>query len=138
MLSSLLAVSACTVHEFMNLTFNQVSFFIQQVGLSAASFGVSDADVTTVVQTLNNTFNMQCLPAAAVVTSDAELQSICINPTCPLAPNNNCTAYTTGNTAIAQAAAAVADPPATAASTPAPTALATQAPTPAPYYFPYD
>lgn len=35
------------VHKYMDLNATQVNYFIEQVGLSAKSFGASDADVTT-------------------------------------------------------------------------------------------
>ena len=83
--------SQTTVHAFMDLDTAQNSYFIQQVGLAAASFGVSAADVQTVATTLNNTFGYRCAPAVTVIPSAGPVyDSICQNVTCPIAPNGNC------------------------------------------------
>lgn len=91
------------VHKFMDLDVNEVGYFITQVGLSAASFGVADADVTAVGMALNNAFGYRCSPPAAIpATASPALQAICIDSSCPLAPSATCAAY------------AAATPPATA------------------------
>lgn len=90
--------SMYTTHKFMNLSSNQMGYFISQVGLAASSFGVSDADVSTVATALNSLFNQKCLPAAAVVSTEAELQSICIGEGCTLASPSDCSAYSTLST----------------------------------------
>lgn len=81
------------VHKFMALDKNEVSYFIQQVGLSAASFGVSDADVAAVGMSLNKHFNVRCAPKEAIIQSEPMYQSICIDNDCDLAPNATCSAY---------------------------------------------
>lgn len=66
------------VHKYMGLDANQVGYFIEQVGLSAASFGVSMADITAVGTALNEYFNYRCLPPMSIPSYEpAYLQSIC-------------------------------------------------------------
>jgi len=78
----------------MDLDIYEVSYFIQQVGLSAASFGVSMDDVNTVGKALMMAFGYRCAPPAVIIPgSGAMLQSICIAPNCPLAPNATCSMY---------------------------------------------
>jgi hypothetical protein len=86
--------SQYNVHKFMDLDVNEVGYFIQQVGLSAASFGVTEEDVAAVGKSLNDTFGYRCAPAAGVIPADdVELQSICIDESCPISPNATCDAY---------------------------------------------
>lgn len=81
-------------HKFMNLNEHELGYFITQVSLSAASFGVSTEDVTTVGQALTKLFAYRCAPETVVVPSQgAHLQSICLADTCPLSPNDTCSAY---------------------------------------------
>ncbi|KAI6780272.1 uncharacterized protein J7T54_003051 [Emericellopsis cladophorae] len=83
------------VHKFMNLNLAENTYFIQQVGMAAASFGVAEEDVTTVGTALNSLFNVRCAPpATAVKAQGPQLQSICIDEeTCPLAEDANCALY---------------------------------------------
>ncbi|SMY22495.1 unnamed protein product [Zymoseptoria tritici ST99CH_1A5] len=82
------------VHRFMALTADENEYFIQQVGLSAASFGVTEDDVTAVGKALTDTFNYRCAPAAAVLPkAEPELQAICQAEDCPISPNATCDAY---------------------------------------------
>ena len=82
------------VHKFMALDEFQVGYFITQVGLSAASFGVTTEDVTAVGMSLNQVFNYKCAPPTPVVPSQGpQLQAICIADTSPLAANDTCSAY---------------------------------------------
>ncbi|KAF2099944.1 hypothetical protein NA57DRAFT_55876 [Rhizodiscina lignyota] len=82
------------VHKFMALDAFEVGYFIQQVGMSAASFGVSDSDAATVGNTLNAVFGHKCAAAAAVLPSaKEELQAICIADDCPVATNASCKSY---------------------------------------------
>lgn len=73
----------------------QVGYFITQVGLSAASFGVAADDVTAVGMALANLFGHRCAPPTTVVPAQgAQLQAICVADTCPLSPEAaNCSAY---------------------------------------------
>jgi hypothetical protein len=99
----------------MHLDSDEVGYFIQQVGLSAASFGVSKADVTAVGDLLTKVFDVKCSPAFEVIPGQgAQLQSICIDDSCKQASPANCSAY--GN---------IAEEPVSATSTaPSPTTTA--------------
>ena len=78
----------------MDLGPNEVGYFIQQVGLSAQSFGVTPDDVTAVGNLLTTTFDGKCAAAATVIPSQgAQLQAICTADNCPMAANANCSAY---------------------------------------------
>jgi hypothetical protein len=82
------------VHKFMDLNPMQLGYFITQVGLSAASFGVTMDDVTTVGMALNSLFGYRCsAPAMVIPNTPPETQAICQDKSCPLAPNANCSAY---------------------------------------------
>jgi len=83
------------VHKFMNLNLAENTYFIQQVGMAAASFGVAEEDVATVGEALNSLFNVRCAPpATAVEAQGPQLQSICIDEeTCPLAEDADCALY---------------------------------------------
>lgn len=82
------------VHRFMFLEKNEMDYFIMQVGLAAASFGVAEEDVTAVGQALNKLFNYKCSPETTVIKEQGpQLPSICQADTCPLDPNATCDAY---------------------------------------------
>ncbi|KAK1976585.1 hypothetical protein LZ30DRAFT_734242 [Colletotrichum cereale] len=82
------------VHKFMDLDVNEVGYFIQQVALAAASFGVAQDDIKTVGTALNQLFGLRCSPAAtAIPEQGAQLQAICIADTCPISPNAVCASY---------------------------------------------
>lgn len=100
----------------MDLDSDEVGYFIQQVGLSAASFGVTKDDVTAAGMLLDNMFNRKCAAAAPLAPgAPAELQAICIADDCQQASNANCSAYGT-----------IAGEPVNATSTaPSPTTTAT-------------
>ncbi|TVY16688.1 hypothetical protein LARI1_G008031 [Lachnellula arida] len=86
--------SMYTVHQFMDLSAAEVGYFIQQVALSAASFGVATDDLTAVGKALTSTFDVKCAPATTVIKAQGpQLQSICIDSTCPLAVNSTCDMY---------------------------------------------
>ena len=86
--------SMYTAHKFMNLNPYQLGYFITQVGLSAASYGVAVDDITQVGMALTNAFSYRCAPAVAIIpTTTPELQSICVDATCPQAQNATCAAY---------------------------------------------
>lgn len=86
--------SQYNVHKFMDLDIYQVTYFIQQVGLSAASFGVAPADVQYVGTALMQLFGYKCAPPMTVIPAQgAQLQAICIANNCPTAANATCAAY---------------------------------------------
>ncbi|CAK3861393.1 Hypothetical predicted protein [Lecanosticta acicola] len=72
-------LSMYKVHKFMHLGEKELGYFITQVGMSAASFGVSATDVATVGKALMDTFGYRCSPPTSVPAgAPKELQSICI------------------------------------------------------------
>ena len=78
----------------MNLDPNEVGYFIQQVGLSAQSFGVTPDDITAVANLLTTTFDSKCAAATTIIPSQgAQLQAICTADECPMAAQANCSAY---------------------------------------------
>ncbi|KAF7865717.1 hypothetical protein EAF04_005883 [Stromatinia cepivora] len=88
------SASQYNVHKFMDLSDAEVNYFIEQVALSASSFGVSASDLMIIGYALRQSFGYRCLPPATVIPSQgAQLQSICTDSTCPLAPNNTCASY---------------------------------------------
>ena len=90
----------------MNLDPFEVGYFITQVGLSAASFGVTTDDVTAVGMALSKTFDYRCEPPATVVPSQGpDLQSICLADTCPLSPNATCSMYANNGVSMEPVAA---------------------------------
>lgn len=100
--------SMAAVHRFMDLDQNEVGYFIEQVGLAAASFGVAKADVTYVGTALNALFGYKCSPPSTVIPAQgAQLNSICVADSCPLAPNATCSQYPTeSHAAVANASLA--------------------------------
>jgi hypothetical protein len=86
--------SQYSVHKFMDLSYAEVSYFIEQVGLSAASFGVATADVTAVGTALSEAFGYRCEPPLTIIPAQgAQLQSVCTADDCPLSPNATCASY---------------------------------------------
>ncbi|ESZ90916.1 hypothetical protein SBOR_8688 [Sclerotinia borealis F-4128] len=86
--------SQYNVHKFMHLSNVEVSYFIQQVTLSAQAIGVGTLDLMIVGNELRQSFGYRCLPPTTVVPAQGpQLQSICTDNTCPLALNNTCTLY---------------------------------------------
>ncbi|KAL4811354.1 hypothetical protein BDV18DRAFT_155959 [Aspergillus unguis] len=81
------------VHKFMVLDPNEVGYFVQQVGLSAASFGVAKSDIDAVAESLNKLFGMRCAPKmTAIPEQGPQFQSVCTDESCPLADNATCAA----------------------------------------------
>jgi len=87
--------SMYNVHKFMDLSYAEVTYFVEQVGLAAESFGVTTADATAVGNELMAAFGYSCSPPAVIIPyQPAELQAICIDSTCPVAPvNATCSSY---------------------------------------------
>src|SRR3954471_17736985 len=71
------------VHKFMDLSAAEFGYFVQQVALSAASFGVASSDIAAVGMALQSAFGFKNSPPMAVVTKDEQLQAICIGEGCP-------------------------------------------------------
>jgi len=95
----------------MDLDSNEVGYFIQQVGLSATSFGVTTDDATAVGELLTTTFDKKCSAAATVIPSQgSQLQAICTADDCPMAANANCSAYDANPGEPANATAASGSP----------------------------
>ncbi|KAH6622512.1 hypothetical protein F5144DRAFT_497587 [Chaetomium tenue] len=82
------------VHKFMNLKPAELGYFVQQVALAGASFGVAKDDLEGVGMALEQLFGLRCAPPMEVVKSQgAQLQAICIDQSCPLAQNAVCSKY---------------------------------------------
>jgi len=83
------------VHQFMDLSAAEVGYFINQVAMSAASFGVATEDLTTVGTVLNMLFGYKnSAPAVVAKNQPAALQAICIGTGCPTAMNSTTSGYT--------------------------------------------
>ncbi|KAH8647732.1 hypothetical protein BX600DRAFT_443082 [Xylariales sp. PMI_506] len=86
-------VSLAYAHKFMNLDFNQLSYFINQLTQAGIYYGFSTQDAETFRSSMNSRYNVRCSPAVQLGTS-MQLLSLCQNPTCPLAvPVSDCAAY---------------------------------------------
>ncbi len=79
----------------MALSQDEVGYFITQVGGSALSFGVAEADVTAVGDALTMLFNYRCIAPETVIPGQGpQLNSICLAESCPLDPvNATCSLY---------------------------------------------
>lgn len=72
----------------------EMGYFIEQVALSAASFGVAESDIMAVGKALNSLFNYRCAPEVTVIKAQGpQWQSTCTDSSCPLADNATCSAY---------------------------------------------
>jgi hypothetical protein len=88
----------------MDLSYAEVGYFITQVALSAASFGVAQSDLQIVGTALGSLFDVRCAPPTVIIPAQgAQLQSICTDMTCPLAVNSSCALYQTNITEPASA-----------------------------------
>ncbi|KAL0933633.1 uncharacterized protein CTRU02_210432 [Colletotrichum truncatum] len=82
------------VHKFMALDENELGYFIQQVALAGASFGVAQDDLKAVGTSLSNLFGLRCSPpATAIPAQGPQLQAICIENSCPASPDAVCASY---------------------------------------------
>lgn len=82
------------VHKFMDLDQHELGYFIQQVGMSAASFGVAESDLTVAATALTQLFGARCAPpAVAIAAQGPQLQAICIADSCPQAEGAVCDQY---------------------------------------------
>ncbi|KAK3380889.1 hypothetical protein B0H63DRAFT_434251 [Podospora didyma] len=81
-------------HKFMDLDADEVGYFVEQIALAAASFGVAKEDITAVGTALNSLFGLRCAPPTTVIPAQGDqLQAICIADDCPLSPNATCDKY---------------------------------------------
>lgn len=88
--------SQYSVHRYMNLGPKSIGYFVQEVGLAAASFGVTADDVKIVAAALHKFFGYRCSPATTIVPAQgAQLQSVCTSGKCAIDPAANCSAYPT-------------------------------------------
>lgn len=118
--------SQFAVHRFMNLDENEVGYFIQQVGLAATSFGVTQEDATAVGQSLNMAFGYRCAPNATIIAAQGpNQQSICSADSCPLAEGAVCDQYAP----VVEPANATSSATGTASGTASPTATGSSTPT---------
>jgi hypothetical protein len=82
------------VHQYMALDPYEVGYFITQVGLAAASFGVAQSDIDDVATALFSLFGYKCSAPVTVVPAQGKvLDSICVDVTCAAAPNAMCGLY---------------------------------------------
>ena len=75
------------VHKYMALSQAEVGYFISQVGLAAASFGVTEDDVKEIEGGLMGRFGYKCSPEKKAGDGDGlgvmkGLQSICTEVCC--------------------------------------------------------
>lgn len=85
------AISDLCHSRFMVLDPYQLGYFITQVGLSAASFGVAESDISAVAMALESLFAYRCAPKMiAIEAQGPQYQSVCTDETCPLAANFTC------------------------------------------------
>ncbi|KUJ18985.1 uncharacterized protein LY89DRAFT_581946 [Mollisia scopiformis] len=76
------------VHKFMDLNQTDIGYFIDQLALSAAHFGFSQQDSSSLSTQLNAKYNVRCSPPVGT-----QLYSLCQDETCPLDPSPDCAAY---------------------------------------------
>jgi len=85
----------------MALDANDIGYFIQNVGLAAASFGVAESDVAAVGCALSSTFGFACSPASdPLMVGEPRLQSICTDESCPRDQGAVCGAYPGGGFSV--------------------------------------
>ena len=78
----------------MSLDPNELGYFIEQVGLAAQSVGLTSAEADGITTNMNAGLNFRCRPESALFPGGViGPQSLCTNPSCPLAPNYDCSVY---------------------------------------------
>lgn len=114
------------VHKFMNLGNAEMTYFVTQVGLAAASFGVAKEDVAAVGKALLDTFNMKCSAPVELIPGSGPLpQAICIADNCMQAKDAKCDAYAKAEAPVKCTAKPTGGMNGTATATPAPSGSAT-------------
>ncbi|RMZ86040.1 hypothetical protein DV737_g304, partial [Chaetothyriales sp. CBS 132003] len=83
------------VHKFMDLSYAENSYLIQQFSQSAASLGFSAIDVAKFNSALDFLFTFQGAPSITLIPASAgeQLQAVCIYEDCPLYPEPDLDAY---------------------------------------------
>ena len=83
------------VHKYMNLTYTDLGYFIDQLSKTTTVFGFSDADSQTLNTKFNSLYNVRCAPPITLDPAEGpQLLSLCQDPSCPLAvPNTDCSDY---------------------------------------------
>jgi len=82
------------VHKFMDISAAEFGYFVTQVAMSAASFGVAASDLAIVGDALGSAFGHKCSPKTTIIPAQgAQLQAICIGNRCATSPNATCSAY---------------------------------------------
>ncbi|CAG9983833.1 unnamed protein product [Clonostachys byssicola] len=119
-------------HKFMNLEYNQLGHFINQLSQAAIYYGFSTQDAETFRTRLNSQYNVRCAPPVTFNPAmGPQLLSLCQNPTCPLAvPVSDCAAYnnlTANGIADSSPTTVTATATATATASSAPSSSATSA-----------
>jgi hypothetical protein len=89
-----------TVHKFMGITEAMNDYFIDQVSLASVALGVTSDDASSIVNSLDATFNTRCPPP--IPNSDGipsfligTNPSICQASSCPLAIDSPCVSDST-------------------------------------------
>jgi len=111
----------------MDLSAAEFGYFVTQVAMSAASFGVATSDLTIVGTALQNTFGYKdSAPMVVIPSQPADLQAICVGDGCPMAANSTMSGYTS----VAEPSTAVASlVPSMSSATGTPTPAMSMAPT---------
>ncbi|TKA83237.1 hypothetical protein B0A55_02956 [Friedmanniomyces simplex] len=113
-------ISMYSVHKYMALDPYDFGYFVQQVALSAASFGVAEADLEYVGGALGNLFGHRCSAATSIAPGEAAtLQVICItapNATCSLYANVEDPKFANGSASSTQHASGTSAPAATSST----------------------
>lgn len=75
----------------MVLSDAEVNYFIEQAALSAEFYGVAASDLMIFGYKLRQSFGYRCLPPTTIILAQgSQLQSICTDMSCPLAPGSQC------------------------------------------------
>jgi len=119
-------------HKYMDLNPTELGYFITQVGTAAASFGVTNDDVTALGGALSKYFGNRCGPTVSIVPgSVAQDQSICQDATCPVAANATCANVVNGTAPMFANGTNFSAPTATSSGSPSGTSSTTKTSNPA-------
>ncbi|EHK41578.1 hypothetical protein TRIATDRAFT_147444 [Trichoderma atroviride IMI 206040] len=88
------AASMYQVHKFMELSYAQNKYFIDQHVVAAESLGFSSADSKIFSDNLYSIFAVRCGgPTSIIKAQGAQLQSTCLTDDCPVADDSECNLY---------------------------------------------